>query len=31
MDRFEADDLAVVAEVVDLAHLWICEQAEVIA
>ncbi len=31
MDRFEADDLAVVAEVVDLAHLWICEQAELIA
>jgi hypothetical protein len=30
-DRFEADDLAVVAEVVDLAHLWICEQAELIA
>jgi hypothetical protein len=31
LDRFEADDLAVVAEVVDLAHLWICEQAELIA
>ncbi len=30
-DRFEADDLAVVAEIVDLAHLWICEQAELIA
>jgi hypothetical protein len=30
-DRFEADDLPLVAEVVDLAHLWICEQAELIA
>ena len=30
-DRFEVEDLAVVAEVVDLAHLWICEQAELIA
>jgi hypothetical protein len=30
-DQFEADDLPVVAEVVDLAHLWICEQAELIA
>jgi hypothetical protein len=29
-DRFEADDLPLVAEVVDLAHLWICEQAELI-
>jgi hypothetical protein len=30
-DRFEAEDLPLVAEVVDLAHLWICEQAELIA
>ncbi len=30
-DRFDADDLALVAEVADLAHLWICEQAELIA
>jgi hypothetical protein len=30
-DEFEADDLPLVAEVVDLAHLWICEQAELIA
>jgi hypothetical protein len=31
MDRFDAEDLALVAEVADLAHLWICEQAELIA
>jgi len=30
-DEFDADDLPLVAEVVDLAHLWICEQAELIA
>lgn len=30
-DRFEIDDLPLVAEVADLAHLWICEQAELIA
>jgi hypothetical protein len=30
-DCFEPEDLPVVAEVVDLAHLWICEQAELIA
>ena len=30
-DRFDEDDLPVVAEVLDLAHLWICEQAELIA
>ena len=30
-DRFNEDDLPLVAEVVDLAHLWICEQAELIA
>jgi hypothetical protein len=30
-DLFDADDLPVVAELVDLAHLWICEQAELIA
>ncbi|HEY2881298.1 MAG TPA: hypothetical protein VGJ15_02665 [Pirellulales bacterium] len=30
-DAFEADDLPLVAEIVDLAHLWICEQAELIA
>lgn len=30
-DRFDAVDLPLVAEVVDLAHLWICEQAELIA
>jgi hypothetical protein len=30
-DQFEADDLPVIAEVVDLAHLWICEQAELVA
>jgi hypothetical protein len=29
--RFEVDDLPVVAEVMDLAHLWIFEQAELIA
>ena len=31
LDRFDAEDLALVAEVADLAHLWICEQAELIA
>jgi hypothetical protein len=31
LDRFSAEDLALVAEVADLAHLWICEQAELIA
>jgi len=30
-DQFEADDLPLVAEVADMAHLWICEQAELIA
>jgi hypothetical protein len=30
-DHFTAEDLPLVAEVVDLAHLWICEQAELIA
>jgi hypothetical protein len=30
IDRFEPEDLPVIAEVVDLAHLWICEQAELI-
>ena len=30
-DRFEIEDLPIVAEVADLAHLWICEQAELIA
>ena len=30
-DGFDADDLALVAEVADLAHLWICEQAELMA
>lgn len=30
-DRFEVEDLPIVAEVADLAHLWICEQAELIA
>ena len=29
--RFERDDLPLVAEVVDMAHLWIFEQAELIA
>jgi len=29
--RFERDDLPLVAEVMDLAHLWIFEQAELIA
>lgn len=28
---FQVDDLPLVAEVVDLAHLWIFEQAELIA
>ncbi len=28
---FEPEDLPVVAEIMDLAHLWICEQAELIA
>ena len=28
---FERDDLPLVAEVVDMAHLWIFEQAELIA
>ena len=28
---FQIDDLPLVAEVVDLAHLWIFEQAELIA
>jgi len=31
IDRFEPEDLPVIAEIVDLAHLWICEQAELIA
>ena len=31
LDRFDAEDLALVAEVADLSHLWICEQAELIA
>ena len=30
-NHFEAEDLPSVADVVDLAHLWICEQAELIA
>jgi hypothetical protein len=30
-NRFELDDLPLVAEVMDLAHLWICERAELIA
>lgn len=30
-NRFEVDDLPLVAEVLDLAHLWIHEQAELIA
>ena len=30
-DQFEVEDLPIVAEVADLAHLWICEQAELIA
>ena len=30
IDRFEPEDLPVIAEVVDLAHLWICEQAELV-
>jgi hypothetical protein len=30
-DWFEVEDLPIVAEVADLAHLWICEQAELIA
>jgi len=29
--RFEVDDLPLVAELMDLAHMWICEQAELIA
>jgi hypothetical protein len=30
-DRFEIDDLPVLSEVLDMAHLWICEQTLVIA
>ena len=30
-NRFEVDELPLVAEVMDLAHLWIFEQAELIA
>jgi len=30
-ERFEQEDLPVMAEAVDLAHLWICEQATLFA
>ena len=30
-DQFDAEELPLVAEVADMAHLWICEQAELIA
>ena len=30
-DRFDPEDLPLVVEVADLAHLWICEQAELVA
>jgi hypothetical protein len=30
-DRFDPEDLPLVAEAMDLAHLWICEQAELVA
>jgi hypothetical protein len=30
-NRFDVDELPLVAEVMDLAHLWIFEQAELIA
>jgi hypothetical protein len=30
-DRFDPQDLPLVAEAMDLAHLWICEQAELVA
>jgi hypothetical protein len=30
-NRFDVDELPLVAEVMDLAHLWIFEQAEMIA
>jgi hypothetical protein len=30
-NRFEVDELPLVAELMDLAHLWIFEQAELIA
>ncbi len=30
-DHFDIDDLPVLSEVLDLAHLWICEQQLVIA
>jgi hypothetical protein len=30
-DQFDVDQLPLVAELADMAHLWICEQAELIA
>jgi len=30
-DQFDAEELPLMAEVADMAHLWICEQAELIA
>jgi hypothetical protein len=30
-DQFDADHLPLLAELADMAHLWICEQAELIA
>jgi hypothetical protein len=30
-DRFDPEDLPLMAEVSELAHLWICEQAELVA
>lgn len=30
-DRFDPEDLPLMAEIADLAHLWICEQAELVA
>jgi hypothetical protein len=30
-DRFDAEDLAVISHVLDMAHLWICQQADLVA
>jgi hypothetical protein len=30
-DQFDVDQLPLVVELADMAHLWICEQAELIA
>jgi len=30
-DQFDPDHLPLIAEVAEMAHLWICEQAELIA